>query len=359
MQKHLNKFYLSVSMILLVLVAACAPSATTAPTTAPSAATSAPSAQRLKVSLMVGGVDKIIYLIPTLAKQLGYYEEQKLDVDVLDEPSGVSAEDAMLAGQVNFTVGFYDHTVDLQSKGKATMSAIILDQVTGEAEMVSSKLADQIKSPADFKGRNLGVTSIGSSTWFLTNYLAVKAGLKVEDIHPVAVSAGNTLIAAIQKGQVDAAMTTEPTISRLIKSGDAKVLLDMRTVEANKAALGGGYPGASLYGQTDWINKNKEVTQRLVNALYKALRYVKNHSAEEIAAKVPADFYAGDKDLYLTALKNSLDMFSPDGTMPADAPQTVLNVQNAFNKSVQGKQINLAATYTDEYVKNAATAVKQ
>ena len=60
--------------------------------------------------------------------------------------------------------------------------------------------------------------------------------------------------------------------------------------------------------------------------MYKALRYVKTHSPEEIATKVPADFYAGDKDLYLTALKSSLDMFSPDGTMPADAPQTVLNV---------------------------------
>jgi len=353
MNKRTSVFCLVALMSLLVVVGACAPTATTAPTSAP-AASSAPVVQRLKVSIMVGGIDKIIYLMPTLAKQLGYFEEQKLDIDMLDEPSGVSAEDAMLAGQVNFTVGFYDHNIDLQSKGKATMSVIVLDQVTGEAEVVSSKLADQIKSPADFKGRNLGVTSIGSSTWFLTNYLAVKAGLKPEDIHPVAVGAGNTLIAAMQKGQIDAAMTTEPTISRLLKSGDAKVLVDMRTTEGNKAALGGGYPGACLYGQTDWINKNKEVTQRLVNALVKALRFVKTHSAEEIMAKVPQDFYAGDKDLYLTALKNSLEMFSPDGTMPPDAPQTVLNVQNAFNKSVQGKQINLSATYTDDFVKNAA-----
>ena len=358
MNKRTSVFAMVSLLSLVVLSGACAPAATTAPTSEPAAATSAPAAQRLKVSLMVGGIDKIIYLIPTLAKQLGYFDEQNLDVDVLDEPSGVSAEDAMLAGQVNFTVGFYDHNIDLQSKGKATMSVIVLDQVTGEAEMVATKLADQIKSPADFKGRNLGVTSIGSSTWFLTNYLAVKAGLKPEDIHPVAVSAGNTLIAAIQKGQVDAAMTTEPTISRLLKSGDAKVMLDMRTTDGNKTALGGGYPGACLYGQVDWINKNKEVTQRLVNALYKALRFTKTHTADEIAAKVPADFYAGDKDLYLTALKSSLDMFSPDGTMPADAPQTVLNVQNAFNKSVQGKQINLGATYSDDFAKNSAKAIK-
>jgi len=346
-----QKIFLCVAIAALMIgVGACA-----APSSAPAGAptTAAASGQKLKVSIMVGGIDKIIYMIPTVAKVLGYYDEQNLDIDVLDEPSGVSAEDAMLANQVNFTVGFYDHTVDLQSKGKKTMSVVVLDQVTGEAEIVSSKLADQIKSPADFKGRNLGVTSIGSSTWFLTNYLAVKNGLKPEDIHPIAVSAGNTFIAAMQKGEIDAGMTTEPTISRLLKTGDGKILLDMRTSAGNKAALGGSYPGASLYGQTDWISKNKEVTQRLVNALVKALKYVRSHTAEEIADKMPKDFYAGDKDLYITALKGSLDMFSPDGVMPVDAPQTVLTVQSAFNKSVQGKQIDLTATFTDEFVKNA------
>lgn len=351
--RRLSVFGLFVA--LAIVVNACA-SPTTAPTAAPPTAappTVAPSGQTLHISIMVGGLNKIIYLIPTLAKQLGYYNEQNLDVQLLDEPAGVEAEDAMLAGQVNAVVGFYDHTVGLQAKGKKTESVIVLDQVTGEAEIVSSKLADQIKSPADFKGRNLGVTGIGSGTYYLTLYLAVKNGLKVEDVHPIAVGAGNTFIAAMQKGQIDAGMTTEPTISRLLKSGDGKLLIDMRTSEGNKAALGGGYPGACVYAQTDWVNKNKETVQRLVNAYVKALKYVRSHSAEEITTQVPQDYYQGDKELYLTALKGSLDMFSPDGKMPPDAPQTVLNVQSLGNKDVQGKQIDLSATYTDEFVKNA------
>src|SRR5262245_2849132 len=142
------------------------------------------------VKIMVGGLNKQIYLPAMLAQQLGYYAEQGLDVQLSDEPAGVDAEDAMLAGQVDGVVGFYDHNIDLQSKGKATESIVQFSQAPGEVELVRTDLVGTIKSPADFKGRKLGVTGLGSSTNFLTKYLAVRAGLKVSDITSVAVQAG-------------------------------------------------------------------------------------------------------------------------------------------------------------------------
>ena len=132
-----------------------------------------------KISIMVGGVEKIIYLPAKLAEQLGYFKEAGLDVELLSEPAGVNAEDEMLAGAVQGVVGFYDHTVDLQAKGKFVESVVQFSQAPGEVELVSTKMADQIKSPADFKGKNLGVTGLGSSTNFLTQFLAVKNGVKL------------------------------------------------------------------------------------------------------------------------------------------------------------------------------------
>jgi NitT/TauT family transport system substrate-binding protein len=350
--KNIKWFALGLLVVLAVTASACGSATPAAPTTAPAAPTTAP-AQKQQVSIMVGGLNKIIYLVPMLTKQLGYFDEQNLDVQLLDEPAGVNAEDAMLAGQVNAVVGFYDHNIDLQGKGKKTEEVVQFDWVPGEVELVSSKLADQIKSPADFKGRNLGVTGIGSSTYFLTLYMSVKNGLKVSDVHPIAVGAGDTFIAAMQKGQIDAGMTTEPTVSRMLKSGDAKILIDMRTAAGTKAALGGTYPAACLYLQTDWANSHKDIVQKLANAFVKTLKWIHSHSADEIAAKMPPDYYAGDKDLYVTALKGSLDMFTPDGKMPADGPQTVLNVLSAFDQNVQGKQIDLNATFTNEFVDKA------
>ncbi len=367
MKRLATLFSLALVMCLALVATGCATSGPAASSGAASggaasgntssggaASKAAAPAEKPKVKIMVGGLNKQIYLPAMLTKQLGFFDEEGLDVELLDEPSGVSAEDAMLAGQVDAVVGFYDHNIDLQGAGKTTESIVQLDWVPGEVELVDAKKADQIKSPADFKDKNLGVTGLGSSTNFLTQYLAVKNGVPVDQIHSIAVGAGDTFIAAMQHGQIDAGMTTEPTISRLLKTGEAKVLVDMRTADGTRAALGGTYPAASVYTQTAWADSHKDAAQRVANAFVKTLKWINTHSAAEIADKMPQDYYVGDKDMYVKALEAGKGMYSPDGKMPADGPQTVLNVLSAFDKNVQGKQIDLSKTFTNEFVDKAS-----
>src|SRR5579863_10601719 len=131
-----------------------------------------------KLTIMVGGATKIIYLPAKLTEQLGYFKDEGLDVEILSQPAGVDAENELLAGAVQGVVGFYDHTIDLQTKGKEVKAIVVFGQVPGEVEMVSTKAADAIKSMADVKGKTLGVTGLGSSTSFLTQYLAGQHGIQ-------------------------------------------------------------------------------------------------------------------------------------------------------------------------------------
>src|SRR3954447_23267083 len=77
-----------------------------------------------KVTIMVGGYEKQIYLPAKLAEALGYFKDEGLDVELLNEPAGVDAENEMLAGAVQAVVGFYDHSIDLQAKGKFVESVV-------------------------------------------------------------------------------------------------------------------------------------------------------------------------------------------------------------------------------------------
>jgi NitT/TauT family transport system substrate-binding protein len=305
-----------------------------------------------KVSIMVGGYEKQIYLPAKLTESLGYFKEQGLEVEVLNEPSGVDAENEMLAGAVQGVVGFYDHCVDLQTKGKYVMSVVQFSQAPGEVELVSSK-HPEIKSMADLRGMSLGVTGLGSSTNFLSQYLMVKSGVPLGEFTSVPVGAGTTFIAAMQQDKIQAGMTTEPTISRMLKTGEARIMVDMRTVEKTKAALGGTYPAASLYMPTDWVEKNKPLVQKLANAFVKTLKFINTHTGAEIAEKMPKDFYVGDKEGYIKALSDGKAMFTPDGVMPAGGPETVLAVLSGFSKNVKGKTVDLSKTFTTEFVKNA------
>jgi len=305
-----------------------------------------------KVSIMVGGFEKQIYLPAKLAESLGYFKDEGLDVELLNESAGVDAEDEMLAGAVQGVVGFYDHCIDLQAKGKLVESVVQLSQAPGEVELVSAK-HPEIRSPADFKGLRLGVTGLGSSTHFLTSYLAKKGGLNFGDFTSVPVGAGSTFIVAMQQDKIQAGMTTEPTVSLLLDTGEARILVDMRTMEGTRQALGGTYPAASLYMQTGWVDSHRETVQKLVNAFVRALKYIDTHTAAEIADKMPPDFYAGDKASYVKALAIGKAMFTADGVMPEDGPKTVLAVLATFSRDVRGKQIDLSKTFTSKFVKNA------
>lgn len=305
-----------------------------------------------KVSIIVGGYEKQIYLPAKLAESLGYFKAEGLDVELLNEASGVDAENEMLAGAVQGVVGFYDHCVDLQTKGKFVESVVQFSQAPGEVELVSTR-HPEITSMAHLRGKNLGVTGLGSSTNFLTQFLMVKAGVPLGEFTNLPVGAGTTFIAAMQQDKIQAGMTTEPTISRMLKSGEARVLVDFRTLEKTKEALGGPYPAASLYMATDWVEKNKPTVQKLANAFVKTLKFINTHSAAEIADKMPKDFTAADKDGYIKALADGKAMFTSDGVMPAGGPETVLSVLSSFSKNVKGKTVDLSKTYTTEFVKNA------
>ncbi|MFF4907222.1 ABC transporter substrate-binding protein [Streptomyces sp. NPDC001260] len=306
-----------------------------------------------KVKIMVGGLDKVIYLPAMLTQRLGYFDAEGLDVELLSEPAGVQAETALVSGQVQGAVGFYDHTLDLQTKQKYVESVVQFSHAPGEVEIVSNKAAGDITSPKDFEGKKLGVTGLGSSTDFLTKYLAVKNGVKVSDFTPVAVGAGPTFIAALQKGAIDGGMTTDPTVATILDKKAGKVLLDMRTPEGSQKALGGPYPSSSLYMQTDWVNGHKDTVQKLVNAFVKTLNWMSTHSASEIAAKMPADYSQGNKALYAQAVKSTLPMFTKDGVMPANGPETVEKVLKAFNPNIKNAKVDLSKTFTTEFVEKA------
>ncbi|MEV8569259.1 ABC transporter substrate-binding protein [Streptomyces sp. NPDC051322] len=306
-----------------------------------------------KVKIMVGGLDKVIYLPAMLTQRLGYFKDEGVDVSLLTEPAGVQAETALVSGDVQGTVGFYDHTLDLQVKGKHVESVVQLSHAPGEVEMVSNQAAGDITSPKDFKGKKLGVTGLGSSTDFLTKYLAVHNGVQTSEFTPVAVGAGQTFVAALKQGSIQGGMTTDPTVANILDQKLGKVLLDMRTPEGSQAALGGPYPSSSLYMNTEWVNGHKETVQKLANAFVKTLKWMSSHSPEEIAAKMPADYAQGGKALYAQSIKSTLPMFTKDGVMPANGPETVERVLKAFNPNLKNATVDLSKTYTTEFAKKA------
>src|SRR5437764_4561718 len=283
---------------------------------------------RTRITMMVGGLSKIIYASATLAKQLGYYDKAGIDVYPIDSPAGIEEADALVAGQIDAAMGYYNHTIDLQSKGKSVECVVQIGLTPGHAVVVPTN--SSIHSAADFKGKTLGITGTGSSTDFELQYLADKVGLKPSDFTRLPVGAGQTFIAALQHNQIAGGITSQPTIQTLVNSGQAKVIIDLQSLKETTKAFGSAWPSTCLYMRTDYVKSHADAVQRIVNSLVWTLKWMSTHSAAQIAAKMPSAYVpSGDMSLYTSAWQATRTFYSTTGVMPSAGPSTMLRFLTA------------------------------
>jgi NitT/TauT family transport system substrate-binding protein len=316
---------------------------------ASNAANTSSSSNLPTVTMMVGGIDKQIYLPYQLAQQLGYYKKYGVNVRLSTEQNGgVGAETAMASGQVDMAGAWYVHTIDFQQKGKAVVDVVQLSGAPGEREMCVK--GSGVTSPAQWKGKTVGVTDIGSGTDNLTVYLAARNHLTTKDFNRAAVGASSTFVAALQHNRIVCGMTTQPTAGAVQTKGVGYSAINLATTAGAQQWLGGVYPAAGVLAQASWVNSHKDTVQKVVDALVATMHWIHTHSAAQIADAMPTDFVNNGlttKASYAAELAQDKGQFLPDGMMPASGPSTALAIDKFVGNAT--KPANLSTTYTNQY----------
>jgi NitT/TauT family transport system substrate-binding protein len=313
--------------------------------------------EKANLTLGVGGKGLLYYLPLTLAERLGYFKEQGLDLTINDFAGGAQSLQSLVGGSVDVVAGAYEHTIRMQAKGQDIRAVIELGRFPGIVLAVKKDKAAQVKSFADLKGLKIGVTAPGSSTNFFVMYLMAKAGLKPGDASYIRVGAGPTAVAAVKRGEIDAIVNLDPVITKLVQDGDIVVMADSRTEDGNMKLFGGNNPAAVIYTKQEFIQKNPVTTQRVVNAMYKALKWLEKASAEDVAKTVPEAYYIGDRALYISAFNASRPMYSKTGLIPEKGMQNANEMLVLFDKEVADAKVDLRKTFDDRFVKKAAAGL--
>lgn len=314
--------------------------------------------EKPKLALGVGGKPLLYYLPLTIAEQLGYFKEAGLEVEINDFGGGAKALQSLIGGSVEVVTGAYEHTIRMQAKNQDVRAVIELGRYPGIVLGVKKDKAATIKTIADLKGAKIGVTAPGSSTNFFVNFLLAKAGQKPDAASFIGVGGGPSAVAAIKKGEIDAISNLDPVITKLEADGDIVVLADTRTTEGTKAIFGGSNPAAVVYIKGDFIDKNPNTVQAIVNVFYKTLLWIAKASPDDIAKTVPEAYHLGDRALYVRAVKASLDTYSRTGVIPKEGMESAYNMLKEFDPELSTAKVDLAKTFDDRFVKKAAASIK-
>jgi len=250
--------------------------------------------------------------------------------------------------------GYFDHCVNLAAKKQELQSFVVYDRYPGEVLVVSPAHTAEIKSIKDLAGKKVGVSAPGSSTDFFLKYLLKKNGVDPASVAVIGVGLGATSVAAMEQGQIDAAVMLDPSVTVLQGNHpDLRILSDTRTQKDTLDVFGGEYPGGALYSTTAWVAGHEKEVQALTNAILSTLNWIHAHSAEEIMEKMPPEMVGKNKEIYLAALKNTIPMYSQTGKMDPKGADAVLAVFSQGSPEVAKANIDVGKTYTNKYVDQA------
>lgn len=316
-----------------------------------------PASAAESVKIAIGGASCLCYLPTVLAKQLGNFEKHGIDAELVDFKGGSQALKAVVGGSADVVSGYYEHTINLAAKKQQLSAFVVYDRFPGIVLVVAPERTDKIKTIADLAGKTVGVTAPGSSTDFFLKYVLGKAGKAPNAAAVVGIGLGATAVAALEQGQVDAAVTLDPAVTVLQQRfPNLGILADTRSEADTERLFGGDYPGGALYTLQSWIDDHPEAVKGMVAAMLDTLDYIHSHTPAEIMAQMPPEMVGADESAYLAALTASIPMYSETGLMDPKGAEAVLAVFSAGSPEVRAAKVDLSKTYSNAFVEAARQA---
>lgn len=317
----------------------------------------AAAAQR--VSVAVGAEHSIIYLPWDLAKALGYFEREGLDVSLTYLRSGSEAATALASGSSDFAACGVDHAIAAQLRGKYLPLVIQFMRVPAAAVLVRPADRAKIASFRDLRGKSVGVTSLGAGSHVIALWLAKVAGLGRDDIRILAVGSGPTAAAALEGGRVDAIVAYDPLVTSAVNSGKAAYLYDLYQPEVARRAMDlPSYAFSGTLVREETVAQSPQTVQRAVNALVRAMKYMHARPPEDVAKALDDEQRGGlSAEEWLRSYVHAKAAFTDYGQVRVDGVRGTV-FSNLYELGQEGTAINYSRLFDLRFVETANRSVK-
>ncbi|MBI4506434.1 MAG: ABC transporter substrate-binding protein [Chloroflexi bacterium] len=324
-----------------------APAKTQAPAAAKPAEPAKPAAQAAKPAappkkLKIASIPLVNFMPAYLAKELGYFQQEGLDVEIIEMKSGNELSQALISGSVDFITTAIERTMLLQERGQVTKSLVGMLLRSNYAIVVQPTFQGKQGDIKALKGLKLGITGPGSGSDVTLRGVLRDNGLEPDkDVTIVAVGAGPSSVAAMKAKQIDGMITFEPNLAMAFDQGVAKMFLDLRD-----PAQGGKWAkvaNSSIQVTEKWLKENPDTARAIVRAIHKANTTIRTDRATTLKAmqvifqgmdaklleKICAtECPAFNSDLNEEIHKAINDAFKGAGQLKGDVPyQTVVAVE--------------------------------
>ncbi|MBI4591681.1 MAG: ABC transporter substrate-binding protein [Candidatus Rokubacteria bacterium] len=251
------------------------------------------------------------YLPLRVAEAEGYFTQEGLQVSLRTTRAEAGAAEALARGQAEVAATSLEAALRYGAVGGRPLRLIFgLTTAPPVALVVPLAHRNTVRRIEDLRGRHIGISSPGAPEQAFLLALLERHRLQPGDLSLLSFGERG-LVAALEAGEVHAALLADPWASRLAQEGKAVVLADFRRREETVRWLGGPTVHAGLFVSGDRVPKASDLTA-LARALLRAIRRVETGDSEELLARLPVRA-VGLKDDFVARIAGAREIYLRDG----------------------------------------------
>ncbi|MBI4787040.1 MAG: ABC transporter substrate-binding protein [Chloroflexi bacterium] len=319
--------------------------ATTAPTTAPTVAPTAVPATKAPVST---GPVRLIGngALDFSSIDVAYWEQSlkkmgmTVDFKWVDSPD--TALRTIIAGAADAYVGSLPSAILAVKNANANVRIIAVNNQATDYVLLS-KL--EINSIEDLKGKTIGISTPGSAADTIIRTALKQKGFDPASARFVTIGGTSARLTALLAGQIDAAPVHAAEGGNAVTTGKAKVIMS-----AGESI--GVYLQSGMIASGDWIKKDPQAVQQVVDAFIDASRWAGSNKdgyialsknllpklvdAERVSAYdlyIKAKFWPVNGGLGQEGVDRLLKLEQESGGLPKDLPAQAQWLDDTFVKN--------------------------
>lgn len=241
-----------------------------------------------------------------VALERGFFKDEGLAADFVPFRGGPDLLKAVMAGEI--LVGITGSTDILVFREAGSPVKMIATHTEGNHFTLN--VAADVGKVADLKGKAIGVTRVGATTWIFARMLAKKEGWNPDkDVQVVALGGLDAQLAALARKEIAAYVWGDGgAVTEL--QGKSKVLLRLDAVTPK-------WISQIQYASEDGIRKQADAIRRSQRAMFKALKLMRDTPKE--AAEICSKKLGWTPEAVLGAHKISGPLLPVDGRINVEA----------------------------------------
>jgi NitT/TauT family transport system substrate-binding protein len=270
-----------------------------------------------------------------VALEKGFFRQDGLNVEFVPFRGGPDLLKAVLAGDILIAVSGSTDILVFREAG----SPIKMIATHTEGNHFTLNVAPEVSALDQLKGKAIGITRAGSTTWIFARMLAKQQGWDPDrDLKIVALGALDAQVAALARKEIAAFVWGDGgAVTEL--QGKSKILMRLDRFTPQ-------WISQIDYASEDAIRKDAETIKKGLRGIFRALRFMKEHPEE--AAPLAAKRLGWTPDAVLRAHKISSPLFPFDGSISVQALGSMQDVLLEYG--VIKKRLPLEQHFTKDFI---------